>query len=97
MNENEILKALGEVTHPAKGDKTIVELGMVDSIECVDNGVKVVLGFPKFRDPLAEYLIGGAKAALIRNFGPDVKVEVSGKVKEEAPAKKKHGLELGLE
>ena len=32
MTEQEIKNMLAEVVHPAKGSKSIVELGMVDSI-----------------------------------------------------------------
>ena len=65
---------LREVEHPAKGDKNIVELGMVESIDVSDALITVTLGFAKHRDPLAEYLIGSAKAAIIRNApaGTDV-------------------------
>ena len=86
---------LQEVEHPAK-DKNIVELGMIEDIE--DNGEKIVvtLGFAKHRDPLAEYLIGSAKAAIIRNAPAGTIVEVKTVVKEAAP-KKKPGLDLGFE
>ena len=33
MKENEIMKWLLEVEHPAKGDKNLVELGMVEKVE----------------------------------------------------------------
>ena len=86
---------LREVEHPAK-DKNIVELGMIEDIE--DNGEKIVvtLGFAKHRDPLAEYLIGSAKAAIIRNAPEGTIVEVKTVVREAAP-KKKPGLDLGFE
>ncbi|MCR4910361.1 MAG: Mrp/NBP35 family ATP-binding protein [Bacteroidales bacterium] len=52
----------------------------------------VTLVFPGRRDPLAEYLIGAARAALIRNF-PGIESEVKTVVAEDPkPAKKK--LEL---
>ena len=54
MKTNEVNKWLLEVQHPAKGDKSVVELGMVDSIEIQDNKVTVTLAFAKHRDPLAE-------------------------------------------
>ena len=68
MKPNEITKILYEVQHPAKGDKNIVELGMVEKIDIDGNRVTVTLAFPKHRDPLAEYLIGSTKAALVRNI-----------------------------
>ena len=96
MKPNEINKWLFEVQHPAKGDKNVVELGMVKNIDIQDNKVIVTLAFSKHRDPLAEYLIGSTKAAIIRNAPQGTEVEVKTVVKEEAP-KKKPGLDLGLE
>ena len=43
---------LTEVVHPAKGSKSIVELGMVDAISIDGKKVTVTLAFPKRRDPL---------------------------------------------
>ena len=94
--ENQIKQWLYEVEHPAKGDKNIVELGMVEKIEAGDGSITVTLAFAKHRDPLAEYLIGSAKAAIIRNAPAGTKVEVKTIIKEEAP-KKKQGLDLGFE
>ena len=65
MKENEIMKWLLEVEHPAKGDKNLVELGMVEKVDIEGDKVTVALGFAKHRDPLAEYLIGSAKAAIM--------------------------------
>ena len=96
MKPNEINKWLFEVQHPAKGDKNVVELGMVENIDIQDNKVTVTLAFSKHRDPLAEYLIGSTRAAIIRNAPQGTEVEVKTVVKEEAP-KKKPGLDLGLE
>ena len=94
MKTNEITKILYEVQHPAKGDKNIVELGMVEKIEIDGNRVTVTLAFPKHRDPLAEYLIGSTKAALVRNI-PGVEAEVKTVVKD--AGKKPVGLNLGTE
>ena len=96
MNNNEILNWLQAVEHPAKGDKNIVELGMVENIEVTEGSITVTLGFSKHRDPLAEYLIGSAKAAIIRNAPQGTSVEVKTIVKEAAP-KKKPGLDPGNE
>ncbi len=94
--ENEIIRWLQEVEHPAKGDKNVVELGMVDKIEAGEGKVTVTLSFPKHRDPLAEYLIGSTKAAIIRNAPAGTQVEVKTIIKDAAP-KKKPGLDLGFE
>ena len=94
MKENEIMKMLYDVQHPAKGDRNIVELGMVDKIDIDGDRVTVTLAFSKHRDPLAEYLIGSTKAALVRHI-PGVEAEVKTIVKDEG--KKPVGLNLGLE
>ena len=86
MQINEINNWLREVEHPAKGDKNIVELGMVENIEVGENSVTVTLAFSKHRDPLAEYLIGSAKAAIIRNAPAGTHVEVKTVIKDEAPS-----------
>ena len=82
--------------HPAKADRNIVELGMVEDIEEGEGRIIVTLGFARHRDPLAEYLIGSAKAAVIRNAPEGTQVEIRTVVKEAAP-KKKPGLDLGFE
>ncbi len=96
MKIDEIKQWLREVEHPAKGDKNIAELGMIENIEIVDGKVAVTLAFEKHRDPLAEYLIGSTKATIIRHAGPGTQVEVKTIIRNEAP-KKKPGLDLGLE
>ncbi len=95
IQKEDILQQLNEVQHPAKADRSIVELGMVEDIEITDNKVVVTLAFSRHRDPLAEYLIGSARAALVRNC-PDMETEVRTVIKDEAP-KKKPGLDLGTE
>ena len=97
MKEHEIMNWLQDVEHPAKGDKNIVELGMVEKIEINNAVVTVTLGFAKHRDPLAEYLIGSAKAAIIRNAPEGTQVEIKTVIKEVAAPKKKPGLDLGTE
>ena len=54
MNTNDINLWLRAVEHPAKGDKNIVELGMVEKVDIEEGCVTVTLAFPKHRDPLAE-------------------------------------------
>ena len=97
MTENNIRQWLREVEHPAKGDKNIVELGMVDSVQTGDGFITVTLAFAKHRDPLAEYLIGSAKAAIIRNAPAGTVVEMKTIIRNEASPKKKPGLDLGFE
>lgn len=97
MTKEEILRQLEDVLHPGKGDKSIVELGMVDSVDVDGNKVKVVLGFPKHRDPLAEYLIGSTRAAIYRYAPAGTEIEVKAVVKEDTAPKKKNIMDLGLE
>ena len=97
MEINEIRQWLTEVQHPAKGDRNIVELGMVESISIEGDLVTVTLGFPKHRDPLAEYLIGSTRAVINRHCPEGARVEVKTVISNPAPAKKKAGLDLGFE
>ncbi len=100
MTKEELLSILSEVKHPAKGEQSLVELGMVKDIEIQERAVTVTLAFPKRRDPLAEYLIGSARAALNRHLPEGVKAEVKTVVEEPAAPAKKKALDLdfsGLE
>ena len=92
----DLLKILSSVQHPGQGDRNIVELGMVAEAELSDGKAVVMLGFPRRRDPLTEYLVGAARAALIRNLPQGTVVEVNTKVMEEAP-RKPQPPKLGLE
>ncbi len=87
MTAEEIKEYLREVHHPAKEDRDIVDLGMVQGIEIGDGSVVVTLGFPKQRDPLRKYIVGATRATLIRHLGKDVQAEVR-EVEIETPAKK---------
>ena len=88
MTADEIKEYLREVHHPAKEDRDIVDLGMVQGIEIGDGSVAVTLGFPKQRDPLRKYIVGATRATLIRHLGQGVKSEVK-EVEIEAQAPKK--------
>ncbi len=87
MTAEEIKEYLREVHHPAKEDRDIVDLGIVQGIEIGDGSVVVTLGFPKQRDPLRKYIVGATRATLIRHLGKDVQAEVR-EVETEAPARK---------
>ncbi len=97
MTKEEIIVALREVHHPAKGDKSIVDLGMVQSIEIEDKKVTVTLAFPTRRDPLAEYLIGSSRAALIRHLPESVESEVKTVVVEDPKPKKNTIKDLDMD
>ena len=96
ISKEVILQALREVRHPAKGDRDIVELGMVQDVTVDADRVTVTLAFPKRRDPLAEYLIGSARAALVRHLPDGMASEVKTVVIEDDKPQKKT-LDLGLE
>ncbi len=100
MTREEILAILEEVKHPARGDKSLVALGMVKEVEIQGDAVAVTLAFPKRRDPLAEYLIGSARAALNRHLPEGLKAEVKTVVEDDPKPAAKKGLDLdfsGLE
>lgn len=94
MEKNEVLEWLREVRHPARQDRDLVELGMIQDIECGEGGVAVTLAFPKRRDPLAEYLIGSVRAALVRHLPEGTPSEVRTVVVDEAPGGKQPELTL---
>ncbi len=92
----DILQLLQEVQHPAKGDQSIVALGMVEKIEQADNAVHVTLAFPKRPDPLKNYLIGAVQACLYRHLPGGTEITVDSIVKDPAkPAPK--GIEFNLD
>lgn len=99
MTTRDILEFLQQVQHPAKGDRSISDLGMLEDVIITEDKISVTIVFSKHRDPLAEYLIGSTRAVLIRN-APDHEIEVKTRVKEEPKPQeqpKKAGLDLGLE
>lgn len=96
MNQETIQNWLQQVQHPAKGDQSIVALGMVENIQITDNAIHVTLAFPKRPDPLKNYLVGAVQACLYRNAPGGTEITVDTVVKDPAkPAKK--GIEFNLE
>ncbi|MBO7547684.1 MAG: Mrp/NBP35 family ATP-binding protein [Bacteroidales bacterium] len=85
-------KILREVKHPGRGDRDIVELGMVKDVAVDGAKAVITLGFPKRRDPLTEYLVGSVRAAVIRNCPELESVEVKTVVDEAAEKPKPEGL-----
>lgn len=67
MNEKDIMQWLLEVQHPGQEDRSVVELGLVSSVDVSKGSVKVVLGFPRKPDPLKNYLKGAVEACLYRH------------------------------
>jgi len=97
MDRSDIIKALKEVLHPGKGDANIVDLGYVDSIDNQDNKITITLGFPKRKDPLADYLVGSARASLYRYAPAGTEIEVKTIIKEDTQPKKRTPADLGVE
>ena len=97
ISKEDIIQALRDVHHPARQDRDIVDLGMVHDVQVTEKDVVVTLAFPKRRDPLAEYLIGSTRAALIRHLPASVNSEVKTVVVDEEKPRKKKNLDLGLE
>ena len=91
----EILRALSEVTHPARDDRSLIDLGMVEDISLEGEKIIVTLGFSHRQDPLKDYLVGAARAAILRR-DPSADVEVRTVVNEQ-PKKKNDTRELTLE
>jgi len=89
FTEHEIYSFLRDVHHPGMQDRDIVDIGMVHSIDINEKKVTVTLAFSKRRDPLSEYLIGAARAALVRHLPTDVESEVKTVVVDEVKPKKK--------
>ena len=96
IRKSDVLGWLSSVQHPGQGDKSIVSLGLVQDIEITENSVKVVLAFPKKPDPLKQYLVGAARAAVYRNAPGGTEVEVEAIVKEPTSTAPKP-LEFNLE
>ena len=96
MNQSDILQWLQEVVHPAKGDQSLVALGMIEAVEVADDRIHVTLAFPKRPDPLKNYLVGAAQACLYRHAPGGTRIEVDTVVKDPAkPAPK--GIQFNLD
>lgn len=94
MSIEDILKT---VLHPGRGDKNIVELGMVGDVREEKGKVEIMLHFPKTRDPLAEYLAGSVRAALYRALPAGTEIIVNSKVESAPKAKKPTVNDLTLD
>ena len=57
MYKEQILKALQEVCHPGRQNRSIVELGMVSDIREEQDAVVITLAFPKRRDPFSKKVV----------------------------------------
>lgn len=96
VKKSEVLGWLSEVLHPGEGDRSIVALGLVKDIEVADGSIAVTLAFPKRPDPLKQYIIGAARAAIYRNAPGGTEVSVEAVVKE-APSTAPKAPEFNLE
>ena len=94
MTKELVLQWLREVQHPGREDKDIVSLGMVSAVEITEGHVVVTLAFPKRPDPLKNYLVGAAQAAVYRNAPGGTEVEVKTIVREAAKKPSTNDLSL---
>ncbi len=93
----DIAKILETVVHPAKGDQSIVALGMVGPVKQEPGRVEVTLLFPSKKEPLAKYLIGSARAALYRELPAGTEIVVNSQVDETPKPKKPNVNDLTLD
>ena len=96
LNKQDVLVWLQEVEHPAKGDQSLPQLGMIDKVEVTEGHIQVTLAFPKRPDPLKSYLVGAVQACLYRHAPGGTDIVVDTVVKDPAkPAPK--GIQFNLE
>ena len=76
MNQSEVLQWLQEVQHPAREDRSVVALVMVEKIDMEEGKVHVTLAFPKRPDPLKNYLVGAVQACLYRHLPGGIRMIV---------------------
>ena len=96
LTKTQIEQWLQQVQHPAKGDQSIVELGMVEDISVAEDNIRVTLAFPKRPDPLKNYLVGATQACLYRNAPGGTRITVDTVVKD-APKPAPKGPQFSLE
>ena len=97
MTEQEVFQWLAEVEHPAREDRDIVSLGIADEVVVDGKKVTVTLAFPKRPDPLKQYLVGAARAAIYRHAPGDTEIEIKTVVRDPKPQKKQNVNDLTLE
>ncbi|MBR6245991.1 MAG: Mrp/NBP35 family ATP-binding protein [Bacteroidales bacterium] len=97
MTREQIYDMLREVLHPGKGDRNIVELGMVNAVTVTGNKVTVEIDFGEHRDPLAEYITGSVRAAIYRHTAAGVEIEVKAASKPKEEPKKKSVKDLTMD
>ncbi|MBN1984690.1 MAG: DUF59 domain-containing protein [Prolixibacteraceae bacterium] len=66
MTQDDVLKILSQVKHPAI-NLSLIELGIATDIEMVDNEVLVTFAFPFPNIPIADKLINSIKQPLAEN------------------------------
>jgi metal-sulfur cluster biosynthetic enzyme len=63
MSEEHVRRVLADVKHPAI-DRTLLDLGIIRSIEVENDNVKILLAFPFPNIPIAEQLINSVREPL---------------------------------
>ncbi|RLD63224.1 MAG: metal-sulfur cluster biosynthetic enzyme [Bacteroidetes bacterium] len=64
ITKEDVLKAIEDVKHPAI-DLSLVELGIVKTVEVENNKVKIIFAFPFPNIPIADMLINSIKQPII--------------------------------
>jgi ATP-binding protein involved in chromosome partitioning len=85
MQKEEIQRVLATIVHPAE-QQDIVTLGLVEEISADADRLRLVLNFPKARDPFMGSIRKGVQSALEAAF-PSYTGKITIQVKEAAPRK----------
>ncbi len=94
MNTKRIQEVLSTVLHPEKGEN-IVDSGIFQNIDLNNNEISIILMFDKATDPFISSIKRSIKTALENEFGEDIVIHISTKVKpkDKKPEKKTDGLD----
>ncbi len=92
-NKENIEKVLSTVVHPETG-KDIVSSGILEDITLNNNSVDIVISFIKSTDPFINSVKRSIKSALEENFGNELIINITTKVKQKV--KNQDSLSAGL-
>jgi ATP-binding protein involved in chromosome partitioning len=93
INIDKVEKILSTVIYPETGGN-IVDEGILEELETGDNSVDIVLSFAKATDPFINSVKRAVKAAIEAEFGNDMIIDITTKVKpkEKASPKVSEGI-----
>ena len=81
ISEEDIRKAIGRVKHPAI-DSTLLELGIIKSINIENDKAEIILAFPFPNIPIEDYLINSVRGP-VEKLGVGVEIKVTMMTEEE--------------